>query len=110
MCRTVACMHTPVIVPKNTNSMPRKLGVGTQVIFGVLAHVLDKDRVEVVDFGIGDHEYKSDWVRTRRERFGIAAYNPRTRLGLHNALMHMGAAKAKPPLKRLRDRVLRWLP
>lgn len=88
----------------------RKLGVGKHVIFGVLAHVLDEDHVDVVDFGIGDHEYKSDWVETRRERFGIAAYNPRTRLGLQNALMHMSATKAKPPLKRLRDRILRLLP
>jgi len=88
----------------------RKLGVGKRVIFGVLAHVLDEDRVEVVDFGIGDHEYKSDWVEDRRERFGIAGYNPRTLLGLKNATLHMGAARAKPPLKRLRDRILRWLP
>jgi CelD/BcsL family acetyltransferase involved in cellulose biosynthesis len=88
----------------------RRLGVGKNVIFSVIAHVLDVDRVGVLDFGVGDHLYKSDWVDQRRERWGIAGYNPRTLRGLRNAALHMVASRAKPVLKAARDRVRAWLP
>ncbi len=55
---------------------------GTLLTAHLMRHVIDRDRVGEVDYLIGDDPYKKDWMSDRRERWGIAAYNPRTAVGL----------------------------
>ena len=55
-----------------------------------MQHVIDTDRVELVDYLMGDEPYKRDWMSRRNERWGIIAYNPRTPPGLLAATRHFG--------------------
>ncbi|CAG1022664.1 hypothetical protein MTYM_01892 [Methylococcales bacterium] len=48
----------------------------------MMEYALDVDKVEEVDYLIGDDPYKKDWMSHRRERMGIIAFNPRTIWGL----------------------------
>jgi CelD/BcsL family acetyltransferase involved in cellulose biosynthesis len=41
-------------------------------------HVIDWDRVTLVDFGTGDQSYKADWMEAVRPRYRIDCLNPAT--------------------------------
>ncbi len=71
-----------------------KQSVGTVLSSVLMEHVIEKDKVEVVDYLTGDDSYKRDWMSDRRERWGIVAYNPRTPRGLLAAARHFGARAA----------------
>ncbi|MFM8330368.1 MAG: GNAT family N-acetyltransferase [Candidatus Methylumidiphilus sp.] len=58
---------------------------GTILSAHMMRHALDVDKVEEVDYLIGDDAYKKDWMSHRRERWGIVAYNPHTIVGLAGA-------------------------
>lgn len=58
------------------------LAPGTLLSAHLMQHAIDVDRVQEVDYLIGDDPYKADWMSHRRERRGIVAYNPRTAIGL----------------------------
>ena len=75
--------------------------VGMLVIQAVVEHVIDIDRVAEIDFGVGDHSYKKDWAAERRERRGIAAFNPRTTRGVKAIVSHVGGRAAKRSAKRV---------
>jgi CelD/BcsL family acetyltransferase involved in cellulose biosynthesis len=47
-----------------------------------LGELCEKSGVREVDFGRGDDAYKRQWLRSRRDRCGIVAANPRTYKGL----------------------------
>jgi CelD/BcsL family acetyltransferase involved in cellulose biosynthesis len=63
--------------------------------------IIDVDRVAEIDFGVGDHSYKKDWATERRERWGIAAFNPRTARGAKAIVSHVGGRAAKRGAKRV---------
>jgi hypothetical protein len=48
----------------------------------LMQHVIDVDKVRVVDYLTGDDPYKKDWMSNRRERWGIMAFNKRTLRGM----------------------------
>ena len=68
----------------------RDLSPGTVLTWHVIRHLLDVDRVDTLDFGIGDDAYKRDWVSGLRERWGIVGFNPRTLRGLRGAVWNIG--------------------
>lgn len=51
----------------------RPLSPGTTLTAALLAWVIDRDRVDLVDFGTGDDPYKRDWMEAIRPRFRIEA-------------------------------------
>ena len=59
-----------------------ELSAGTILSAHLFKQVLDSDRVEEVDYLVGDDPYKKDWVSHRRERWGVVAYDPRKWNGL----------------------------
>jgi CelD/BcsL family acetyltransferase involved in cellulose biosynthesis len=80
----------------------RKDSVGTVLSMQLMEHVIDVDKVHVVDYLSGDDDYKRDWMSDRRERWGIVAFNPRTPWGLLAAARHFGGIKIKHALESLR--------
>ena len=66
-----------------------ELSPGTILSRAMFEHVIDRDRVNIIDFGTGDDRYKADWMDTRVMRMRIDLYNPRKPAGL------LAAAKAK---------------
>jgi len=55
---------------------------GTLLTAHLMEHVIDRDKVQEVDYLIGDDEHKKLWMSHRRERWGIVAYNPASIIGL----------------------------
>ena len=61
---------------------------GSVLTAAMFEHVIDRDRVALVDFGTGDDRYKSDWMDIRTPLYTVQLFNPRRPSGL------LGAAKA----------------
>ena len=55
---------------------------GTLLTAHLMEHVISVDQVREVDYLIGDDAYKQNWMSQRRERWGIAAFNPKSPRGL----------------------------
>lgn len=55
----------------------QKLSPGTTLTAALFEEVIDRDRVEWVDFGTGDDRYKSDWMETTRPRFRLTCLRAR---------------------------------
>jgi len=47
------------------------LSAGTTLSAALFEHVIDHDRVELVDFGTGDDPYKRDWMELDRPRYRL---------------------------------------
>jgi hypothetical protein len=54
----------------------RHLSAGTTLSAALFAHVIDIDKVALVDFGTGDQSYKADWMEAVRPRFRIDCLDP----------------------------------
>lgn len=52
------------------------LSPGTVLSAALAAHVIDKDRVEMIDFGTGDDPYKKDWMEAKRRRWHLTGLRP----------------------------------
>ena len=65
-----------------------ELSPGTVLSAAMFRHVIDKDNVDVIDFGTGNDPYKADWMDRSTPLMLITAHNPITATGL------LGAAKA----------------
>lgn len=52
----------------------RQLSPGTSLTAALLQHVIDTDKVTLVDFGTGDDPYKRDWMEEVRPRYRIEAF------------------------------------
>ncbi len=64
--------------------------VATLLTAMLMEHVLDQDKVDEVDYLIGDDSYKKIWMTHRRERWGLAAYDPLTVAGALGIARHLG--------------------
>jgi CelD/BcsL family acetyltransferase involved in cellulose biosynthesis len=63
-----------------------ELSPGTILSKAMFEHVIDRDRVDLIDFGTGDDRYKADWMDTRVMRMRVDLYNPRKAAGLFGAV------------------------
>ena len=72
-----------------------RFSLGTILTAHLMQHVIDVDKVSIVDYLTGDDAYKRDWMSDRRERWGIVAFNPRTPRGAFAAMRHLCARAAK---------------
>lgn len=69
--------------------------LGTILTATLMECVLDRDKVEEVDYLSGDDTYKQDWMPDRRERWGILALNCRTLRGSIAAAQNVAGRIAK---------------
>ena len=58
------------------------LSPGTVLSMEIFRRVLDEDRVEAIDFGLGDEPYKADWIDQARPVHRLIAYDLRSLRGL----------------------------
>ena len=54
----------------------KPLSPGTTLTAALFEHVIDRDRVEWVDFGTGDDPYKRDWMEQVRPRYRLTCWRP----------------------------------
>jgi hypothetical protein len=54
----------------------KPLSAGTTLSAALFQHVIDIDKVALVDFGTGDQGYKADWMEAVRPRFRIDCLDP----------------------------------
>ncbi|WEK46887.1 MAG: GNAT family N-acetyltransferase [Candidatus Andeanibacterium colombiense] len=59
--------HTPESEP---------LSAGTVLTAALFERVIDRDKVELVDFGTGDDPYKSMWMEETRQRYRLECLRP----------------------------------
>lgn len=55
----------------------KNLSAGTTLTAALFKHVIDEDRVTLVDFGTGNDPYKSDWMEIDRPRYRVDCLDPR---------------------------------
>lgn len=67
----------------------RQFSPGTVLTAYLMAYIIDTDSVSKIDYLSGDDDYKQDWMSSRGERHGIAAYNSRT---IQGGIMLIGRA------------------
>lgn len=78
----------------------KHLSAGTTLTAELFRHVIDIDRVALVDFGTGDQGYKGDWMEEVRPRFRIDCLDPaqpRAWPPLAKRLLQRGAKLAPGP-------------
>jgi hypothetical protein len=78
----------------------KKLAVGVVLTNLMIAHVLDHDGVNKLDYGYGRDEYKRAWMRDAREYYGFIAFNPSTSIGRLSAIRHIQGRRVKRLIKR----------
>jgi len=54
----------------------KHLSAGTVLSAALFEHAIDRDRVNLIDFGTGNDPYKADWMEEVRPRFRIDCLNP----------------------------------
>ncbi len=62
--------------------------VGSILTKAMFEHVLDLDKVDEIDYGVGSEPYKLDWMSEKRRVIGLLAFNPRRLKGLSAAGRH----------------------
>ncbi len=60
----------------------KSYGIGSVLTSKLMQHVIDVDKVSIVDYLTGDDAYKKDWMSHRRERWGVMAFNTSTLPGV----------------------------
>ncbi len=54
----------------------KSLSAGTTLSAALFEHVIDRDKVTLVDFGTGNDPYKRDWMEENRPRFRLDCIDP----------------------------------
>jgi hypothetical protein len=54
----------------------KPLSPGSVLTAALMRHVVDVDRVALVDFGTGDDPYKRDWMEQQRPRYRLDMFRP----------------------------------
>lgn len=75
------------------------LSPGTTLSAALFEHVMDKDGVDLIDFGTGDDPYKRDWMEQDRPRYRMDCLNPaapRAWLPLAKRLIRAHAGRVAP--------------
>ena len=67
--------HGTAYIHKLAHSEAAKsLSPGTTLTAALFEHVIDRDRVDLVDFGTGDDGYKRDWMEQVRPHYRLDCY------------------------------------
>jgi hypothetical protein len=81
----------------------KPLSPGSVLSAALFRHVIDIDKVDLVDFGTGDDPYKRDWMEIVRPRYRLDIYRPldaRNWPGIWRAIAKHGARRLAAAAKR----------
>ncbi|VAW01184.1 FIG00636029: hypothetical protein [hydrothermal vent metagenome] len=78
-----ALIHKLAHVEDATKSSP-----GTLLSVAMFQHVIDLDRVDLIDFGTGNDPYKKEWMEDVRQRYRLEIYWPNNPLSWIPILRH----------------------
>jgi CelD/BcsL family acetyltransferase involved in cellulose biosynthesis len=76
--------------------------VGSLLTAHLMEHVIDIDRVNVIDYLSGDDAYKRDWMSARRERWGLRMYRLGSVAGFAGAARSVAGTLARRGLSAVR--------
>jgi hypothetical protein len=76
------------------------VSAGSVLTSHLMRHVIDVDRVRMVDYLSGDDAYKRDWMSHRQERVGVRAYRRSSWRGLLAIATSRAKQVARPLLRR----------
>jgi hypothetical protein len=54
----------------------KPLSAGATLTAALFEHVIDRDKVDLIDFGTGNDPYKRDWMERHRPRYRIDCLDP----------------------------------
>ena len=54
----------------------KRLSAGATLSAALFEHVIDRDKVDLIDFGTGNDPYKADWMELDRPRYRIDCLDP----------------------------------
>ena len=74
----------------------KALSPGSILSEHLFEQVIDGDRVDEIDYLVGDDTYKRDWMSARRERWGLMAFNRSTLVGRSLAAIERIKRRLKP--------------
>jgi CelD/BcsL family acetyltransferase involved in cellulose biosynthesis len=75
----------------------KQLSPGTVLSMAMFRHVIDIDRVDLIDFGLGDEPYKADWMDRKVPVGRIVAYNKGSLAGWIGAARQAASALVRSP-------------
>ena len=82
-----ALIHKLAHVEEATKSSP-----GTLLSVAMFQHVIDVDRVKIVDFGTGNDSYKREWMEDVRSRYRLEMFWPNNPLSWPSILRYQMSA------------------
>lgn len=74
----------------------RHLSAGTTLTAALFKHVIERDKVALIDFGTGDDAYKRDWMERVRVRHALTCVDPQQWRGLRFLMRKTAARLARP--------------
>ncbi len=74
----------------------KALSAGSILSEYMFEQVIDGDKVDEIDYLVGDDGYKRDWMSARRERWGLMAFNRTTLVGRSLAAIERIKRRLKP--------------
>lgn len=77
-----------------------KLSPGTLLSTALFQHVIDNDKVELVDFGTGNDRYKQDWMEEDRHRYQLEMAWPHNPLSWPYAMKRRISALVASTMRR----------
>ena len=89
----------------------QKYSPGKIVASEITKYVMDQDKVNEIDLGQGDQDYKKDWTPKRRERKGITVFNNNKKGKIYAYLMTkiLPAMEETPYLFTIKNKISRYL-
>ncbi len=69
--------HTAFIHKLAHREAAKALSPGTVLSAALFEHAIDRDKVQLIDFGTGDDPYKRDWMEQTRPRYRLQMLRPR---------------------------------
>lgn len=69
--------------------------VGSILSMAMSKYVIETDKINSIEFGMGSEAYKKDWMDKKRQRVTMQVFNERSFLGILLAVRHILFAKLK---------------